>query len=308
MDRRALIASFDILSKHFKVDHPIATDLRTMAVAVSKMNEDEFGSIVAADAPDFSSIVASDEDFEARFAANPWIELMGKVRKELSAGGKKPSFAEVAAEAKKRWAEKKKEEGKKAADAPAEEGDEQAEKEKAEKATKEAEWTKEASDAVAQALIAEVSDKQAGKIKGPGVPDGTGPMSGTPQCPLAPGKKEKAPEAPKVEPVEAKKEEPKAPEAPKAEPVEAKKEEPKAPEAPKAEPVVEQPKEAVVDTSILTATENFEDIELSHGLMTADELGSMTAEEQNKLASVLKFDVTQGLSKTDLDKLNSLLR
>jgi hypothetical protein len=295
-----------------------------MAVAVSKMNEDEFGSIVATDAPDFSSVVASEEDFEARVAANPWITLMGQVRKELSKGGKKPSFAEVAAEAKKRWAEKKKEEGKdkKADDASAEKPAEEVAPAAPEvpEEKKEAEWTKEASDAVAQALIAEVcEDKQAGKIKGPGKPDGTGPWGGTPQCQMAPKETPETPKVPeKPEPVEAKKEEPKAPEAPKVpdEPVEAKKEAPKAPEAPKAEPEVkkeepkpvEQPKEAEVDTSILTATENFEDIELSHGLMTADELGNMTAEEQNKLASVMKFDVTQGLSKTDLDKLNSLLR
>jgi len=42
-------------------------------------------------------------------------------------------------------------------------------------------WTKEASEAVRLALL----EKDAGKIKGPGIPDGTGPMSGKPECQLA---------------------------------------------------------------------------------------------------------------------------
>jgi len=47
MDRKTMIASLDVLSQHFEENDPIATDLRTMAFAVSKMNEDEFGARMA---------------------------------------------------------------------------------------------------------------------------------------------------------------------------------------------------------------------------------------------------------------------
>lgn len=50
MDRKTLIASLDVLSQHF-IDEsdPIATDLRTIAFAVSKMADEELDSRVASD-------------------------------------------------------------------------------------------------------------------------------------------------------------------------------------------------------------------------------------------------------------------
>lgn len=47
MDRRTLIASLDILSQQFKEDGPFATDLRTMAYAVSEMDDTELQSKLA---------------------------------------------------------------------------------------------------------------------------------------------------------------------------------------------------------------------------------------------------------------------
>jgi predicted RNA-binding Zn-ribbon protein involved in translation (DUF1610 family) len=56
MDRKSLIASFDILSRNFKENDPIREDLRAMAAAISKMNDDEFSSRQASSAPDFEEM------------------------------------------------------------------------------------------------------------------------------------------------------------------------------------------------------------------------------------------------------------
>jgi len=50
MERKDVIASMDILSQHFVDENdPIATDLRTMALAVSKMADEEYQSRLASD-------------------------------------------------------------------------------------------------------------------------------------------------------------------------------------------------------------------------------------------------------------------
>jgi bifunctional autolysin len=56
MDRKSLIASFDSLSRNFKENDPIGEDLRLMATAVSRMNDDEFSSRQTSGAPDFEEM------------------------------------------------------------------------------------------------------------------------------------------------------------------------------------------------------------------------------------------------------------
>jgi len=65
MDRKSLIASFDILSKNFREGDVIAKDLQAMSVALSKMSDDQLSTRMASDAPSFESAVeAKVETFE----------------------------------------------------------------------------------------------------------------------------------------------------------------------------------------------------------------------------------------------------
>jgi len=143
MERKTLIASLDVLSQDFIESDPMATDLRTMAYAVANM---------------------TDEEFEKRLAGNPWIEHMNKVRKDNP--GK--SFKEIASLAKKTFkkAEEEKPETKEASEKEFEITDDS--------------WSKEASDAVQKALIAEIAGDKVAEKRGPGghKPDRTGPHGG----------------------------------------------------------------------------------------------------------------------------------
>jgi predicted RNA-binding Zn-ribbon protein involved in translation (DUF1610 family) len=59
MDRKALIASLDVLSKNFKNDKdPFAVDLRTMAMALSKMADEDLLPRLASDSPELESVLA----------------------------------------------------------------------------------------------------------------------------------------------------------------------------------------------------------------------------------------------------------
>lgn len=49
MDRKTMIASFDILSQHFADNDPYSVELKTMAKAASEMTEEEFELHLAAD-------------------------------------------------------------------------------------------------------------------------------------------------------------------------------------------------------------------------------------------------------------------
>jgi len=332
MDRRTLIASFDILSKQFQMDHPIATDLRTMAVAVSKMEDSELDHVLAAEASG-CMITASDgettEDTEMlHLAVTDWIKHVTQVGKKWKKDnpGAKYNMKKVIQEAKKTWKKDDTEDdkkSKKADDAAHDESTETPEQEAAEsvetqKAEREkgqhaaAEWGKQADAAVVAALV-EILPKQAGKKKGPGKPDGTGPMSGTPACPENPGDAPAVAPIPSVPapmaavpvaPVPAVVASEPAPVAPAPE-VPA-----PAPEAKKPEPTEPEqaPTAAVVDTSMLAtaADGTFEGIELS-GNGTIDDDIVMSAEEAARLASVLNFDVTQGMDQNDKVKLHALL-
>ena len=325
MDRRSLIASFDILSKQFNPAHPIATDLRTMAVAVSKMSDEDLAKVVAVEAPNFGCVVASEDasgDAESRFA-NAWIDLMGKVRKELTRGNTKPSFAEVAKETKKRWDAQKK---KKTADqnaapgaqpalVPHDEATETPEQEAAEsvetqKAKREkgqhtaAEWGKEADDLVTKALLASVapvaSKKPVAKKteKPADAPATPAPAAVTPPAVVTP---------PAPAPVQAGAVKgPGQPDGTGQQSGTPGCAQNPGTQAPAVKEVAE--KTAEVDTSILATNvegSTFAGIELSSNGTIDDE--GMSAEEAARLASILSFDVTQGLEKNDQDKLNALL-
>jgi hypothetical protein len=106
----------------------------------------------------------------------------------------------------------------------------------------------------------ETSKKEAGKIKGPGIPDGTGPMSGTSKCPLNPGKEEKEETSKK-----------------KAEKIKE--------EVPAIVPPEPGTKEAVVDTDIL-ASVTFAGIEVPTGIMSMDDVGEMSDQEKANLAQL----------------------
>jgi len=252
MERKTLIASFDVLSQEFTESDPIAKDLRTMAYAIANMSE---------------------EDLQKRIveAGNPWIEHMNKVRKDNP--GK--SFKEIASLAKKTF--------KKAEEEP--------EAKKASEVLSDDSWSKEAAAAVQRALLAEVvgDEKEAGKIKGPGIPDGTGPLGGTPECPLAEKEKKEKKEAAK-EP--EKKEAAKEPEKKEAAKEPEKKEAAKEPEKKEAaeEPEKEAKEEPTeVDTKVLEeSTSNFGGIQLGAGMVTMDDIGDMSDEEQARLGQLFK--------------------
>lgn len=174
MDRRTLIASFDILSQSFKKDDPIATELRTMAYAVSKMGDDELLNRLSEieegkDAGEEKTAKA--ETFKCPTCGTKVLKQTGycvKCKKKV-----KPKQAAEEEIVEEKDAAKKKEEEK--------------EMDK---------WSKEATDAVSRALVSDVFDidiskKKAGKDKGPGVPDGTGPYGGTEKCPMSEKKEEK---------------------------------------------------------------------------------------------------------------------
>jgi len=142
MDRKTIIASLDVLSQAFKEDNPMAKDLRTMAYAVSRMSDEELES-------------------KLNVEASAWTDFIKKFKKEHP----DMSMKEVLQEAGKAYKKEKKAE---------DEIMEATENELIDN------WTKEANDAVQNAIILDVlGDKIAEKKKriGPGghIPDATGP-------------------------------------------------------------------------------------------------------------------------------------
>jgi DNA-directed RNA polymerase subunit RPC12/RpoP len=146
MDRKSIIASLDILSQNFKAENdPIAKDLRTMAYAISKMGEEELQSRLAAEAPDFEDGMSVEAKKKMKMIKCP------------ACGGKVMEQTGYCMSCKDKIENLKGKKEKKAAE-------EVCPKCKQMKCTcmKEAEasvndfWTKEASDAVAQAIIADV--------------------------------------------------------------------------------------------------------------------------------------------------------
>ena len=167
------------------------------------------------------------------------------------------------------------------------------------------------------------TEKVAGKIKGPGIPDGTGPMKDSPECPKSEEKKatevvdfwtkeateairknliaevsgacgekkeEKVPE--KEAAVSEKKEVEVEEKVPEKKEVEAKKKVPEKevaiPEEKevKVEEKVPEKEATKVDTDLLTATSSFDGIELQAGLITTDDVGDLSETEKSRLSQL----------------------
>ena len=182
MDRKTLIASLDILAQKFSSsEDPISMDLRTMAHVVAKMPEEEYGARIVAEEAPAPEAPAPEETKTAK--SNPWMDAMAEARKKNP--GK--SFKEIAEAAKKIYKKEATDEEMK-----------QAEKMMA---TEEAKvpsidtWSDKAATAVRAALIEDVvgTPVEAGKKKGPGKPDGTGPFGGTEKCPMTEKKEDGTP-------------------------------------------------------------------------------------------------------------------
>lgn len=302
MDRKALIASLDVLSKNFKNDKdPFAVDLQTMAMALSKMADEDLLPRLASDSPELESVLAGKtfkcpecgtnvleqtaycvkckkkvKKAEEEVKAEEQVEALLTTPGQRDIGIRDPGSSALPGGGKiKSIYDKNKVDiektpwlkdlfqglmGKKASEEVVDF------------------WTKKASDAVAEALVSEVvtadddedddkecpvkeekkeepkeaakecpikkeeepveENKEAGKVKGPGVPDGTGPYSETPQCQMK-----------KEEPKEAVSEE------------------------------VANP----VDTDVL-ASINFAGIDVP--MSSIDEIGELSIEEKNNLAKL----------------------
>ena len=279
MDRKTMIASLDILSKKFaSVNDPIATDLRTMAKCFSEMTDEEISARLAEEEavepvkekavepvkkkavePVKEKAVEPVKE-EADKTASGWMDAMAKARKENPKKEGEPV---------KKWFKRvtdaahllyKKE-------ASESEMAQAMEMLAAEEALKD-NWGKEASNAVAKALVSDVLGKDLTEEeadKKPGIPDGTGPMKDSPACPF---KKEE-------KPAEAKPEKKSAEANPEEKPVEAK-------IAAKVEEKVEADKAAEVDTAML-AKEQFAGIELTNGMISAEDIGDLSTEEISRL-------------------------
>jgi hypothetical protein len=333
MDRRTLIASFDILSQSFRKDDPIATELRTMAYAVSKMGDDELSNRLSE---------VMDEEVTAEKTASEFKEgsaYTDFVKKYM----KKNPDADIADAAKAWKKEKKASEEKKAAEEEVVEEKGAAKKKEEEKEMDK--WSKEATDAVSRALVSDVFDidiskKKAGKEKGPGVPDGTGPYGGTEKCPMSEKKEEKEAKGDeKAEKMEEKaqkllekaekmekgaEEDKKAEKDPESEPgrqpqeegdvEEEHKEEENDKDAACGKDHEDEKKEAdkVVDTDILSsidipATEEFDGIEIGNP-MASEDIGDISDNEKVMLDQLFRNADLERLNEDDKAKLDQLFK
>jgi predicted RNA-binding Zn-ribbon protein involved in translation (DUF1610 family) len=272
MDRKTLIASFDILSQNFATEDPINTELSVMASVIDKMTDEEYNHRVA------RVVEAKASTFPCPKCGTKVLEQTGycvKCKKKVKPTEKKASEeTPVVPEVK--------EEEVKTASA----------------------WNKVATDAVRRTLLAEITKSadqnsphpqlQSAPVVAPEAPAEDIPA----EAPEAPVVAEKAPEAPEAV-------EEKAPETPvvaeKAPEVAPEVVEEKAPEA----PVEEVEKEAtVVDTAVLA----YEGIDLTSSVMTAEDVGELTAEEKANLESIMVASEYADMSASDRAKLDGLLK
>lgn len=143
MDRRALVASMDILAQNFKDEDPISEHLKLMAKAVSEMGDDELSARTAETAPeDFSEL--------EKTAASDYTKFVKKWLKSNPGKG--------IGDAAKAWKKEKKADDAGDHVTPPVEAEKSAEEEKPVEASVEVNdfWSKEASDAVARAIVADV--------------------------------------------------------------------------------------------------------------------------------------------------------
>jgi flagellar biosynthesis GTPase FlhF len=286
MDRKSLIASLDILSKNFTENDPMAKDLRTIACAISKMQDTELASRMASDAPSFEGVIAA-KTFKCPTCGTNVLEQTGycvKCKKKV----KKACMC-----------------GESTCEGKCEDKDEK----------KEASvdfWSKEASDRVAMALVTEVvgmnqneraeknwpskgkAEKDAAKVEPevekevkPEVEEKDAakkveePVKEEVKDEVEAAKKDKVEEKPEEELEAAKKEEVKPEEEVVEEKDAAKKVE---------EKEIEEEKKSTVDTDIL-ASMTYGDISMTMpGDMLSTDIGAMTAAEKEMLEGLFTKD------------------
>lgn len=318
MERKDIIASLDVLSQEFPQNDAIGKDLRSMAYVLAKMNDEAFENRMAKaetfECPECGTKVLKQTGYcvkckkkvKSKAAASEeeisseTVVLEDKWTREASEAVKASLLSEKGVEAKG-WTP------------PKEESEEEEKKEAAE--------DKEAKGCDKKEDTPEESKKEAGKIKGPGKPDGTGPMSGTDECPMS--KKEESESKKKADEKEAKGKDCEetsegAPEEKKKEAVkeddtleEEKKEdtsekkeateEKKADDKEADEKVAEEDK--VVNTDVL-ATEEFDGIELSSPMAASDmELSDTEKKDLDRL-----FHASEDMTADERSKLDELLK
>jgi hypothetical protein len=281
MDRKILIASFDILRQNFADEDPIGKELGVIASVIADMKDEEYSNRVTR-----------------------IVEAKAKTFKCPECGTKVLEQTAYCVKCKKKV--------KKASD----EGCETPKEEKEEKDTPEQgqtvdasvlfkSWNKKATDAVRRLLIAEVSeddpdapgkkedDKEAcGKKADQNSPHPQlqSAMPAMPAEPVATAEPTPAP-APAAAPTPA-------PAAPAPAAPEAK------PEEKKEDPAT---KEAVVDTDIL-ASIDCEGISLTSAIMSNEDVGEMTAGEKAALESIMVASEYSNMSVEDKATLDALLK
>lgn len=323
MDRKTLIASMDILSQSFKEEDPIAKDLRTMAYAVSQMSDEELESRL--------DVEAKAETFPCPVCGTKVLKQTGycvkckkKVKPKTAEDETKEASEEKEAEEEKvdmdSWSKEASEAVRKAliADVTGEETEKEAIKRGPGghipdgtgphgrgmgpgKGKGDGSGMKEEEEKKAEETEKEAGEKEAGKIKGPGKPDGTGPMSGTPACPETKKKKKKSEEEKEeATPSPEKKEETtpspekKAEEKPVAEEKEAKEEkttpssekkaeEEKGAKKEEEEEKSEEEKSATEPTAVNT---DILGIQMEPSMLLPDDIGDLSPEEEQKLSQL----------------------
>jgi len=325
MDRRTLIASFDILAQNFKENDPFAVELRTMAYALANMSDENAQKKLSSEAPDVA------EQFEKLAGGNPWMDHMNKVRKENPG----ESLKELISIAKKTY--KKEKTAYEAEDVSAEENVESKKTQYSEEEGSYSDkWSKDATEAVQTALLSDVlgMEAEAGKKKGPGKPDGTGPHGDTSECQMSEEKEAGKKEGPgkpdgtgpyggtsECQMSNKDQEEKSAATDAAANPgfdssqEGGKKAEEEDDDSSNEEGKRADEKEAdkIVDTEILSSsevpsTEKWDDIELSNPMASEMDVESMDDSEKQTLDSVFKNADLESLSEDEQSKLEQLFK
>ena len=271
MDRRTLIASLDVLSQAFKDENdPIAVDLRTMAFSVAEMDdEDRLAGEVEVEKEASDVEAKKYETFKCPECGTKVLKQTGycvKCKKKV-----KEASEEVTEEISDFWT-------KEASDAVqrailSDVLNIEADDEKEEEVEKTAEKAEEKVEKVEGKVEKEESEKNAGKIKGPGKPDGTGPYGGTEECQM------------------------------KEEKESAKKEEKEEKEVAKEEKEEKEAEEKIVNTDVLSSIV-FDGIEMENPMAVAD-LPEMSDQEKSNLSQLF---ATSEFSDSDKEKLEQLLK
>ena len=349
MDRKTLIASFDILAQNFAEEDPIAVDLRKMALALSRIQE-----------PDFDARMAKAKTFPCPTCGTKVLEQTGycvKCKKKVKPGAAKKAAEETCPDCDKAECTCPKKEAKEPptcdkcggkhwpfqkCQKKAEEMDNDKEPDNDKDDEKKASFVldKTASEAihlaVVRGLVAEVYSDEEPEVE----PETEEPKKEEAPAPApapkedvpapAPAPEEEAPvpeKKPEEEDIAQKaaekkdadqnskymniaepKKEKDAVAAPSPEPEKKPEEEDKQKDAAKPAPDAEKDeKEEPVDDSMLASSQVFNNVELTAPMMTADDIGVLSADEQSRLDSVMSSTLNL-LSIDEKAKIEGLLK